>query len=269
MDTPGRVVVLSIGIGRYQHPKVNPLALTHADALAMSQLFSGVGSSEPVVKLLLDEQATKAGFKAGIDWLAETAGPDDVAIWYYSGHGARYAAPTDDDPGAFDEFLCPYDVGMTPGQASFLRDKEIKEWIKAITARTKNLAVIFDCCHSGDAVQLGEATAKELERGLVEEMLAGYQRGDEPAGMISTRGPLDGHMLLAAAQPHQSSYEIRGMQNGLFTTYLLQGMQNPEVTTFYGLFKVAADGVNADAAKYRLQQTPQLMQRIQGDLTFR
>jgi uncharacterized caspase-like protein len=269
MSSPGRIVILSVGIGRYQNPKINPLSLTRGDAIAISQVFSGMGPAEPVVKLLLDEEATKANIKAGVDWLAETAGPDDTAIWYYSGHGARYADPDSEEPDAYDEFLCPYDTFSTPDLTSFLRDKEIKEWLKTITSKTKNMVAIFDSCHSGDAVQLGEATPKELERSLVEEMLEGVSLPPEPAGIISTKGPLEGHMLLAAAQPHQRSYEVRGMHNGLFTTYVLKAMQNPAINTFYTLFRAAADGVIADAARYRLQQTPQLMQRAQGDLAFR
>ncbi len=181
-----------------------------------------------------------------------------------------YADPNSDEPNAFDEFLCPYDTfAQQQDLATLLRDKEIKEWLKTITSRTKNMVAIFDSCHSGDAVQLGEATPKELERSLVEEMLDGITLGTQPAGMVSAKGPLEGHMLLAAAQPHQRSYEVRGMQNGLFTTYVLKALANPGITTFYGLFKAAADGVIADAARYRLQQTPQLMQRAQGDLAFR
>lgn len=269
MSTPNRIVMLSVGIGRYQNPRVNPLSLTVADAKAMVEAIKGIGAPDFCAKLMLEDEASMAKMHEGVQWLAETVGPDDLAIWYYSGHGARYADPDSDDPMAFDEFLCPYDVGTTPGLSTFLRDKEIKEWLKAITARTPNLVAIFDSCHSGDAVQLGEATPKELERGLVEELLQGVALGTEPAGIISSRGPLQGHMLLAAAQPHQRSYEIRGMKNGLFTTYLLEGMGNPAVTSFYGLFKAAADGVNAAAAKYHLQQTAQLMQRAEGDIAFR
>lgn len=267
--------MLSIGVGQYQNPRINPLALTHADALAMSQVFTGLVPNNltptaPVARLLLDQEATKAGIKAGVDWLAETVGPDDIAIWYYSGHGARYADPNSDEPNAFDEFLCPYDTFVQAQDPStMVRDKEIKEWLKTITARTPNLVAIFDSCHSGDTVQLGEATPKELERNFVEEMLEGISLGAAPAGMVSSRGPLDGHMLLAAAQPHQRAYEIRNMQNGLFTTYLLQALQNPDINTFYGLFKAAADGVIVTAAKARVQQTPQLMPRAQGDLVFR
>ncbi len=220
--------------------------------------------------MLLNQDATKAGIKAGVDWLTEQVGPDDIAVWYYSGHGARYADPNADDPTAYDEFLCPYDTFMQKQDTStMVRDKEIKEWLKVLTARTPNVVAIFDSCHSGDAVQLGEATPKEIERNIVEEMLEGIELGARPAGLVSTKDPLWGHMLLAAAQPHQRAYELRGKQNGLFTTYVLKAMQDPGVNTFYGLFKAACDEVITAAAQARVQQTPQLMPREQGDLAFR
>ena len=76
-------------------------------------------------------------------------------------------------------------------------------------------------------------------------------------------------MLLAAAEDHQSSYELRGMKNGLFTTYLLQSLADDSVKTFYDMYKAAAKKVADDAVKYNLQQTPNLIQRAEGDLAFR
>lgn len=270
MSTAGRIVMLSVGVGRYQSPQINSLALPPADALAMSQVFCGQAGAQPVVKLLLNEEATKAGIRAGVDWLAEQVGPDDIAIWYYSGHGARYADPDSEEPNAYDEYLCPYDALIREGDASTLvRDKEIKAWLRKITARTPNLVAIFDSCHSGDAVQLGEATPREIERNIVHAKLDGIELEPAPVEVVSSKRPLDGHMLLAAAQPHQRAYEFRSMQNGLFTTYVLKALGDGGVRTFYELFRAAADEVILAAARARLQQTPQLMQRVQGDLAFR
>jgi uncharacterized caspase-like protein len=260
--------MLSVGIGNYAHPGVNDLALTRADAMDMAQAVIQLGSAETLVRLMLDEQATKAGMKDGIDWLATAVGTDDLALFYYSGHGARYSDQDSDEPDAYDEFLCPYDTGVGGGIETFIRDDEMLEWLKAITAHTANLAVILDSCHSGSAILLGEATPKELSRELVEEMLAGYKRPAKAAGIVP-EGPLDGHMLLAAAEAHQSSYELQGMTNGLFTTYVLEGLTNGSIGTFYDLFDYAAAKVNADAAEYNLQQTPHRIDRVEGDLGYR
>lgn len=269
MDTLNRIVILSVGIGNYAYPKVNDLKLTVPDATDMAQAFLRLGKHETLVRLLLDEQATKAKMKEGIDWLAANVRQDDLAVFYYSGHGARYRDQDSDEADAFDEFLCPQDTGVGGGVETFIRDDEMRTWLQAVTANTKNLAVIFDSCHSGSAVLVGAATAREIPREAVEEMLAGYKRPPTKPGGLAGTGPLAGHMLLAAAQDHQSSYELRGMTNGLFTTYLLKAMADDTVKTFYNLFKAAAKGVGADAVKFNLQQSPNLMERLEGDLAFR
>jgi uncharacterized caspase-like protein len=269
MSEAKRIVMLSVGVGDYANPKVNDLKLTTADARDMAAAFTRLAGSEAHVRLLLDAAATKAGIQAGIDWLAQTVAEDDLAVFYYSGHGARYRDQDSDEPDAFDEFLCPQDTGVGGGVETFIRDDELRLWLQAVTGKTRNLAVIFDCCHSGSAVLVGAATAREIPRETVEEMLEGYKRPpDKPTGLAG-QGPLRGHMLLAAAQDHQSSYELRGMKNGLFTTYLLEALAGGEVKSFYELFRYAAGKVGEDAVKHNLQQTPNLIERAEGDLAVR
>jgi uncharacterized caspase-like protein len=261
--------MLSVGIGDYADPRISDLALTRADAIDMAQAVIRLGGPDTVVRLLLDAEATKAKMKAGINWLAKTAGKKDLAIFYYSGHGARYRDQDGDELDAYDEFVCPQDTGVKGGIETFIRDDEMREWLKVVTARTRNLVVIFDSCHSGDAVRVGEATPKQLRGDLVQEMLAGYKRPDKEAGLVVSEEPLQGHMLLAAAEAQQSSYELRGMSNGLFTTYVLKGLEDASIGTFYGLFEYAAAKVNVDAAKYRIDQTPHKIDRFEGDLAYR
>ena len=268
MSAPNRIVMLSVGIGEYADPRISDLSLTRADAMEMARAMIKLGGGDTLVRLLLDKQATKAGMKAGIDWLAANAGADDLAVLYYSGHGARYSDQDSDEPDAYDEFLCPHDTGVGGGINTFIRDDEMREWLKAITAQTANLAVILDSCHSGSAILLGEAVPKQLKGELVQEMLTGYKRPAKSGGLVP-EGPLAGHMLLAAAEDHQSSYELRGMSNGLFTTYVLQGLADESIGSFYALFKHASQKVDADAAKYKLQQTPHLIERAEGDLAYR
>lgn len=269
MSKPNRIVMLSVGIGDYADPRISNLALTRPDAIDMAQAVIRLGGPDTVVRLLLDEEATKAKMRAGIDWLARTLKKTDLAVFYYSGHGARYRDQDGDELDAYDEFLCPQDTGVNGGIETFIRDDEMREWLKTVTARTRNLAVVFDSCHSGDAVRVGEATPRQLRGDLVQEMLAGYKRPDKPAGLAVSEEPLPGHMLLAAAEAQQSSYELRGMSNGLFTTYVLEGFENPSIRTFYGLFDYAAEKVNVAAAKYSLDQTPHRINRVEGDLTYR
>jgi hypothetical protein len=59
------------------------------------------------------------------------------------------------------------------------------------------------------------------------------------------------------------------MTNGLFTTYVLEGLADASIDSFYDLFDYAAGKVNADAAEYNLQQNPHRLDRVEGDLAYR
>jgi uncharacterized caspase-like protein len=269
MGASERIVMLSIGVGRYQHQEIQDLALPPADARAMARAIVDLGHAETLVRVLLNESATKANLHSALEWLARSVEPDDLAILYYSGHGARFLDQDGDEADNYDEFLCPCDTGVGGGVETLIRDDELRSWLSAVTAKTQRLAVLLDCCHSGDAVRLGGATPKELDRSLVEALLGDYRRPRKRSGLFLGEGPLQGHMLLAAAEAHQSSYEIAGMDNGLFTTYLLQGLADPSISAFEALFAFARDRVERDAVQFRIQQNPHLIPRAEGDLAYR
>ena len=200
-----RVVMLSVGIGEYQHPGINDLTLPPADARARARADVDQGMPERLVRVLLNARATRANMRAGIEWLAQNARADDLAVFFYSGHGARFVDQDSDELDNYDEFLCPYDTGVNGSVETFIRDDELREWLEAVVDQTDRFAILLDSCHSGDAVRLGEAIPKELDSSLVEEMLHSYKRPAKAAGSVPDEEPLAGHMLLAAAEAHQSS----------------------------------------------------------------
>jgi hypothetical protein len=264
-----RIVMLSVGVGEYEYPGVDDLALPPADALAMAQAIIGLGSPEALVKVLLDGQATKANMQAGLAWLADNAGADDLAVFYFSGHGARFTDQDSDELDNYDEFLCPVDTGVGGGVETLIRDDELHEWIQGVTAKTKQFVLMFDSCHSGGAIMLGDAIPRELPAEVVAKILGDYERPKKKAGFNPDWSPQEGHMLLAAAEPQQSSYEFSTMDNGLFTTFVLAGIADAAITTFEGLFEFAKAEVVKMAAEAGIPQTPHLIARVEGDLAYR
>lgn len=264
-----RIVMLSVGIGQYEFPEIDDLDLPPADALAMAQAVIGLGNPETLVKVLLDGQATKANMQAGLTWLADNAGADDLAIFFYSGHGARFTDQDSDEVDNYDEFLCPVDTGVGGGVETLIRDDELHQWIQGVTAKTKQFVLMLDSCHSGGAIMLGDAIPRELPGQVVAKILKDYARPKKAAGFNPDWTPQEGHMLLAAAEPQQSSYEFLGMDNGLFTTYLLEGIADTTITTFEGLFQFAQAEVKKVATEAEILQTPHLIARVEGDLAYR
>jgi uncharacterized caspase-like protein len=270
MATYGKLVMLSVGIGDYINPSVNDLSLPPSDARAMADAFKALGHPNTQVELILNREATKAKIQAGLEQLASAVGPDDLAVFFYSGHGARYKLPVSREEDLFDEFLCPADTGVSGGVETLIRDDEFYEWMGKVRARTQHVAVLVDACHSGGVNRLPleeDAQPKTLTRKVLNQILRDYQRPSKPSGLISEQVP--GQILLAASLSHQVSYELRSMRNGLFTTYLLEGLAKPEIATFQALFDYARPLTEKRIRDAGRTQTPRMVDGIGEPLPYR
>lgn len=134
---------LLVGINAYPNA---PLQGCINDVQQMQGLLKQYyGFQEDGIKLLLDREATVAGIKAGLEWLAEGgADPDAVRIFHYSGHGSYMADQNGDEPDGRDECLVPYDYES----AGFITDDVLKELYDRFPVGG-NLTLVMDSCHSG------------------------------------------------------------------------------------------------------------------------
>lgn len=195
-----------IGIGRYQESELN-LGAAAADAHAMASLL---GSPELTggykVRLLADEKATRVSIARALSDMKATCGPNDTAVFFYSGHAFRDRSGT--------PYLFPHD-----GQRAVLEDtgyslSRVFAIMREMTARQKIL--ILDCCHSGAVSEQVLASAKGAdERGLSEDQLRRMMSGS-------------GLVVLSSSQGDQLSWEDNGPGGsglGFFTKHLLAGLK--------------------------------------------
>lgn len=78
------VYLLAIGISDYPNTK-NDLRLPVSDAKAIYDLYKANGQAN--AKLLLNEQATKESILSAARDLYDEAQPEDIVVFYFSGHG--------------------------------------------------------------------------------------------------------------------------------------------------------------------------------------
>lgn len=161
LSVPGTVYAggyaVLVGVGRYQEPSVNPLNGPPKDVKKMEDfLRKRYGITN--FKILVNDRATKGRILKAMAWLARVPGPEDVAIFYFSGHGSRIPDLDGDEADGLDETIAPYDVSTKP--ESHISDDEIGLWINRV--RSRKLTVILDSCHSGTGFKSfgGAATAK-------------------------------------------------------------------------------------------------------------
>ena len=147
--SPGqRRHALCVGIDRYQS---RPLAGCVADALLWQRTLQGLGFSTDT---LLDEQATYDNIVAALERLVRSAGPGDVIVWQYAGHGTKVPDVNGDEaqgdsPGQ-DEAICPVD--MHTGR--LFVDDDIGALIQQLQPGVA-FTMLMDCCHSGTLNRLG------------------------------------------------------------------------------------------------------------------
>lgn len=98
------------------------------------------------------EDPTRAAILAALDRLAESAGPGDTVVFYYSGHGSQAPDRNGDEAGGYDEILLPSDAAGWKGAIGAVEnaivDDELQVKMQAILDRGARLVAILDACHS-------------------------------------------------------------------------------------------------------------------------
>lgn len=194
----GRAYAVLIGIADYRATTRFSGDLRYADADAKRMalfLQSRAGGNVPPsnIRLLVNGQATKQAIENALG-LFQSAQPGDRIIFYFSGHGL---------PGGF----IPYDVklGSANIKAGVLTYDAVKQAFRSSAASVK--LCIADACYAGSM------TARKT---LPDNLLHKPTQIDKTVANTA---------LILATRFNQQAIEARPIQGGLFTYFLLQGMQ--------------------------------------------
>lgn len=178
--------------------------------------------------VLKDSDATRANVIQQFRTHLCRASADDIVIFQYCGHGARWksAAPFKQFyPDGRDEGLVCYDSRESGGFD--LADKELAVLLAEVAKNDPHIAVILDCCHSGSATRgaddFTQLKARQTHEVLEERPLESYLDGYYTA--LHNRGesldiPASRHILLAACRRVQKAWEGNN-HSGVFTSTLL------------------------------------------------
>jgi hypothetical protein len=152
------------------HGPVNDLPLLR-DALTDPK--SGI--FEPTKVRLLPERA-KRDITTAMEDLMRRAGPDDLVLVYYSGHGKQ---------DQYDNlYLCARDTRSDLLLSTAISDAEINGMMRSSSAKT--FVIILDCCHSG-AFKSGGLPAKL--RGSGRFLLTSSRNAELSADASDVSGP--------------------------------------------------------------------------------
>lgn len=262
--TNGRAGVkraLLIGIDKY--PKLTQLEGCVNDVQLMRGILEETfGFPSENMTVLADDQATRDGILAGLDALAEATGTNDVVLIQYAGHGSQITDREGDEPDGLDETIVSFDSEGRFGVNRDVTDDEIRLRLLRLAAKTSNITLIIDSCHSGsitrDAFGVRSRSIEPDTRPISELPPSPISPSDQAALVAGESGPsgwmplAEHYVLIAGCRDEEISYEYRPPEgegkvvHGALTYFLSEEMRRATSGTSYrDLFERAAAKVTA------------------------
>ncbi len=172
------------------------------------------------IQTLLDAEATHSGVRDAFARLTGDVKPGDFVYIHYSGHGSHTTDLNGDEArGDQDQTWVTHGArsGAQSGIDDFgILDDEINAWLKPILAKTEDLVVVSDSCHSASVTRGKVTGVRSLDGDDREHPLArqAVDRADQKEGV-----------RIGAARDQETAIEIQaedGKTYGLFTWYWVQ-----------------------------------------------
>lgn len=230
-----QVWALAVGVANYDPLVMQPLTFTARDAERIYDFWRSPngGALDPVhTKILTNTEATYANVKKAMKELFAKAGPKDMIIFYFSGHGLEGSFLPVDYDGTNNEFA----------------HTEIGEIMQSSKAAYK--VCIADACHSG---------GMWASKGSASDMIT----IDNFYNALKQSNP--GTAFLMSSRKNEQSLESRGLRGGLFSYYVLKGlggaadMDNNAIITITELYGFVSSKVSEHLKNTHLKQTPLLL----------
>lgn len=227
-----------IGIEKYREGDVPTVPYAARDArLVRDYLIKGAGFPEENIHTLVDSRAAKTDIQRIVEeWLPKNVNSDSTVFFYFSGHGA-----VDSKSGI--PHLVPYEAHPSYLATQGYPVDRLLASLSKLPA--KSSIVALDSCYVG-LLPPGERPIVMIKK-----------RPHEAVGART--------VLLAASGPKQRSQSYTDKQHGLFTYFMLKGMQGEADSDEDGkvllseLYPYIQQNVRRQAHRMNKEQDPTLV----------
>lgn len=234
-----RIFALLVGIDKYQSP-VPPLDGCVNDMRAMRDYLQRYAAREGIeihMQILENEQATRFNIVDKFESHLSQAREEDVAFFYYSGHGSQehahevfWSLESDHK----NETLVCYDSRQPDGMD--LADKEIATLLDVVARHNPHIVTIVDACNSGSGTR-GNANIRSTKGSdqirTPESYILPRNTQMERGILLTDTGqqfvvPNPRHVALSAAHSFQLAKEtyLGGSPRGVFTYSLIEVLEH-------------------------------------------
>jgi metacaspase-1 len=182
---------------------------------------------ETNIAVLTDSMADKKGIEKALDQLLKNAGPGDIVVIHYSGHGQQIEDDNiDEEVDGLDECIVPYgaiksnDVSIfNEISAGYFRDDVFGEKITLLRnklGKKGNVLVTLDACHSGSGTRGGGPKVRGSSEPIVSSNFKMKKRGlKDTAGVfkdnnnITLNADAATYVVISAAQAQELNHETK------------------------------------------------------------
>ncbi len=270
------IYALLVGIDEYAANSIPPLTGCRNDITAVKEYLEGRVPKEQLhIRTLLNQEATRQAVIDGFRQHLCQAGSEDVAFFYFAGHGSQAEAPQEFwhmEPDRLNETIVCYD-SRTSGSWD-LADKELAKLIAEVAAKNSHITIVMDCCHSGSGSRISESRRALIDKR--QRPIESFIISKPEAERLSTSRSLESnpsgwdlpggrYVFLAACRDIEEAKEYtgEGKRRGAFSYFFMNTLQKAnDSLTYRDLFKRTQALI---AAKVKAQ-SPQLEATVQGDI---
>ncbi len=241
---PGRRWAVLAGVNQYDD--YGELHVCVNDVEAISQRLISAGYEPDHLRLLTDDEErlpTREEIITALRSWANLTEPDDLLLFYYSGHGWADSQ---------DTYLIARNGRSIDLPLTAVKLSDVTGIMRAAEARAK--IIILDACHSGADLPGKGAPA------MTEEFI---QHVFEQA---------EGLAIIASCKQGEKSYEWQEQERSAFTHFLLEALEGQadldrkDFVTVQDVNRYVRHQVSLWAARRNRSQTPTLVSEVSGDI---
>jgi uncharacterized caspase-like protein len=204
-----------IGVGQYESHAIPRLRYTVSDAEAIYNTLVGPGGFKKDNVLLLTDRSERKPTLRNIKWalgtfLGRSAQKDDTVLIFFAGHGAPEVDTRGLERDGLAKYLIPSDADPEDLYSTALPMDELQTIFARI--ESERVVAFLDACYSGAA---GGRTfaAKSTRAGNVDDLF------------LERLARSKGRAIITASRPSEVSIELPELGHGIFTYFLVNGLQ--------------------------------------------
>ena len=251
-----------IGVGGYESSAVPRLRYPVADADAVYETLIASGGFKKENILLLTDRTERKPTLRNIKWalgtfLARSAHKNDLVVIYFAGHGASEVDQRGIERDGLSKYLVPIDADPDDLYSTALPMDEMQNVLARIEA--ERVTVFLDACYSGAAGGRTFASTKTRTVNVDDIFLDRLTRSK-------------GRAIVTASRPSELSIELPELGHGVFTFYLVRGLQGyadlnrDGIVSLQELYEYLTQEVSRKSRAVGGNQHPMLKGELEGAL---